>query len=234
MPACCIQLPTQFNWISPFKCQTGTSHSSVYTVPKWCPPHSSSSFLPPPTVPPVVSPSFRLFMPYLWITAGHLSFSHTPAQAISTPLTILIWLQSLTSGDFNDLLTDIYVSPCPTVWNNHCPFYGRPHKWLQSSHNCLWDPIRSVHHRRLPQEPRTILPSLSPTSSTPSAPATLAFLLFHRDTKLAHLRAFAACCPFCPQSSFPDICIAYSISYSGFSQVLTFAERPLRTPHLNL
>ena len=126
MPACCIQLPTQFNWISPFKCQIGTSHSSVYTVPKWCPPRSSSSSLPPPTVPPVVSPSFRLFMPYLWITAGHLSFSHTPAQAISTPFTILIWLQSLSSGDCNDLLTGIYVSPCPTVCNNHCPFYGRP------------------------------------------------------------------------------------------------------------
>lgn len=36
------------HWISPFKCQIGTSDSSVYTVPKRCPPHSCSSFLPPP------------------------------------------------------------------------------------------------------------------------------------------------------------------------------------------
>lgn len=79
-----------------------------------------------PTAPPVVSPAFRLFVPYLWITAGHLSFSHTPAQAISTPFTILIWLYSLTSGDCSDLLTGIYISPCPTICNNHCPFYALP------------------------------------------------------------------------------------------------------------
>lgn len=79
-----------------------------------------------PTVLPVVSPAFRLFMLFLWITAGHLSFSHTPAQAISAPSTTLIWLHPVTSGDCNDLLTGIYISPRPTVCNNHCPFCVLP------------------------------------------------------------------------------------------------------------
>lgn len=183
-------------------------------------------------------PAFRLFVPYLWITCWASFFLSYPCPSHQhTPFTILIWLYSLASGDCSDLLTGIYISPCPTICNNHCPFYALPPDTQvasQSSYNCLREPVRSVRHHCLPKNPEPFCLTVSCfLLLSPSAPATLAFLLSHRDTELAHLRASATRAALLHKAPSLDICIAHSISYSGSSGVLPL-QTSLNTKHLNL